>query len=240
MQNWIEHVLEPERLLLAWQAPDPAGIRKRFAVGELVREGDDCILRYFTNEETAAAEALGYAGYPAFRYGVKEHRQGVLPVFLRRLPPRNRPDLAEYKSLFRLRKDAVLSDFALLAYTEAKLPSDGFSLVNTLEGLTPPCELFLELAGYRYYVDGLKAPPRIGAALTIEPEPQNERDRQAIVVRLNGQTIGYINRLQTSRIHGWLQTADVSAVLERLNGHSDKPRAFIFLKVSPRQAKAAA
>jgi hypothetical protein len=109
-----------------------------------------------------------------------EHRGGVLAAFLRRLPPRVRPDFAAYKAQFRLQPDLQLSDFALLAYTGAKLPSDGFTIVDTLEGMSPPCEIVLEVAGYRHYADKLSKTPTVGEKVELVAEPENKVDKQAI------------------------------------------------------------
>src|SRR5262245_59890083 len=112
MPNWIEHICEPSRLLLAWQAPEHMKDRKRFAVGELVRVGNDCTLRYFENDEVREAKNLGFAGYPAFRLERTEY-PNALSTFLRRLPPRGRPDFSNYIAHFRLPPSVAMSDFAL-------------------------------------------------------------------------------------------------------------------------------
>jgi len=234
VERWIRHICEPRRLLLAWQGPDPNGERTRFAVGELLREGDDCVMRYFSGEQVERAKTLGFVGYPAFRLSQREHRGGVLATFLRRLPPRTRPDFGAYKAQFRLGPELEFSDFALLAYTEARLPSDGFSVVNTLEDLRPPCELVLEIVGYRHHGHKLSARPKVDDELEFIPEPNNPHDERAIAIKVNGQTIGYVNRLQTGAFHAWLREGRVRAVLERVNGATDRPRAFMFVSVKDR------
>jgi hypothetical protein len=239
MEHWITRICEPNRLLLAWQGPDPEGERTRFAVAEITREHIACALRYLTGPEVDRAKALGYAGYPAFRLDQQVHQNGVLAAFLRRLPPRSRPDFEAYKAQFRLGEGLDVSDFALLAYTGARLPSDGFSIVNTLEGLCPPCEFVTEIVGHRHYAPKLSFTPKIGEVLELVPEPTNPFDKNAIVVRLRGETFGYVNRLQTSAFHDWLRDGRVEAVLEWMNGPVDRPRAFMFVWVRDRGRAAA-
>ncbi len=120
MGDWIQCPREPDRLLLAWQAPDEKQNRRRFAVGELLRTKPDAVFRYFCGtEDVVMAESLGYSGYPAFRYSQSEHSQGVMPAFMRRLPPRGRPDFLIYLEKLRLTPTSPFSDFALLGASEA-------------------------------------------------------------------------------------------------------------------------
>jgi hypothetical protein len=242
VQNWIEHVVDPQRLFLAWQAPDQFGDRFRWAVGEISRDEGNYTLRFLRGPQfeglnqartESQLDALGYRGYPAFSPRQVVHTQNVLAPFLRRVPPRGRPDFNEYKEQFRLRPDTAVSDFALLGITEAKLPSDGFSLVDPLEGEALPRELLLEVAGHRYYRKLLPQPPLIGQSVEIVPEPDNKHDPNAVKVQIGGLCVGYINRLQAKAFSRWLSQARVTAVVERVNGNSDKPRLFIFVRVTP-------
>ena len=229
--NWIEHVHEPSKLILAWQAPDERRNRTRFAVGEIIKRDGSFVLRYYSDTpDVLKAKELGYEGYAAFSIKSPEHSKDVLSAFMRRLPPRSRPDFRQYLEGLRLTPLASLSDFGLLAYSEAKLPSDGFSLVNTLEDAAVPSEFLLELAGYRHLEPSLTERD-IGATVSLIPEPTNPYDPNAVTVQYGDKIIGYINRLQAPTVAQWIINDQVSAVLERLNGRPDKPRAFIFLWV---------
>jgi hypothetical protein len=219
--NWIDHTCEPRRLILAWQAPDNAGERFRWAVGELTPNVDGIRLRYFSGEEFTSLNqgrtieelrSLGYQGYPGFRIKESEHTNGVLEAFMRRLAPISRSDLAEYKQHFRLKPESKLSPFGMLGYTEAKLPSDGFSVVNPLECTDERFELMLEVAGYRYYVDKVR-PLTVGDVVSFSPEPDNKYDRNAVMVRVEDQCIGYVNRLQAPAFHQWLNDRRVEGAI---------------------------
>lgn len=242
MKNWIEHVHEPDRLLLAWQAPDSVGDRQRWAVGELTRAGADATLRYFTDEEFKAHNfnqpfekmfGYGFRGYPAFPMDQAVHADNVLEAFMRRLPPRNRSDFDRYREHLSLRPETKISDFALLGLSEAQLPSDGFSVVDPLSPDAEPCELISELAGYRYYVKNHPAPP-IGQKVQLVPEPENPFDPNAVMVLNDDGKLGYINRIQAPAILEWIRQGRASALVERLNGRPDRPRAFIYLAAGAR------
>jgi HIRAN domain len=242
MANWIESASEPTCLFLAWQPPDHVADRFRWAVGILERTGvGDCSLRYLSPGEEFEAHnqgrrfdaicKLGYEGYPAFPLKKNRYSTGVLPALMRRLPPPSRPDFAEYKRQFRLPPNLFVTNFALLGRTEAKLPGDGFSIVDPFDGSTANCDLMLEIAGYRYYAE--QTVLSLGDPVSIESEPDNEHDPSAVLVRAAGCKIGNINRLQALAFRRWLAERQVTAVVERLNGRPGKPRAFIFVRVRP-------
>jgi hypothetical protein len=184
--------------------------------------------------------ALGYQGYPAFDLTTTEHTADVLSAFLHRLPPRSRIDFAVYQEHFRVGRWIAVSDFALLGLTEAKLPSDGFSLVDPLDDTGRQIDLVLEVAGYRYYAEAVDLSGAVGDPVEFVAEPTNSFDPAAMMVCFRGQRIGYINRLQAHAFHRWSSEDRVSAVIDRVNGDPQKPRAFIFVQVGPRKEQMAA
>lgn len=240
--NWIENLASPSELILAWQPSDITSDRFRWAVATLKIEDLGCVLRYLREgsgfEEKNAGKSyqelrkLGFEGHPSFDLRKDRHSSGVLEAFLRRLPPRGRKDFRDYLHKFRISSELELSSFSLLGLTEARLPSDGFSLVDPINRDTQICELMLEVAGYRHYVHS--APPiEIGDSIEISHEPENFVDSNAVRLHRHGVTIGYINRLQAPTFLYWLSHRNLSAEIERINGTSDRPRAFIFVKVRP-------
>jgi hypothetical protein len=218
-------------------------------VGEITSHGDVWALRYYKDEaefrnlndgkQVRDATALGYSGFPAFALEQECHRIGVADVFMRRLPPRSRSDFEAYKARFCLHPGLDLSDFALLAHTEAKLPSDGFSVVDPLDGSNAPRDLMLEIAGFRYYAKDITKPLAVEDDAEILIEPGNKHDKDAVQICVRGEKVGNINRLQTHAFHRWLAGYSVEALIERLNGSADHPRAFTFIKVRPKVMVAA-
>jgi hypothetical protein len=240
MVEWLQHVGDPTDLILAWQADDRTGVRFRWAVATLRRAGSDCVLSYLdadtefpiANQERKYGEILdlGYRGYPGFKPNAGKHREGVLASFMRRLPPRTRSDFDAYLRHFRVPSGKHLSDFALLGLTEAKLPNDGFSIVDPLHGYNPPIDLLCEVAGYRYYSGDLQE-PQVGAPVNIVPEPDNEHDQNAVKFDISGAKVGNVNRLQAATFLRWISTSTLDASVERVNGTVDRPRLYIMTKV---------
>lgn len=241
--NWITEASEPDHLILAWQAPDEFKDRARFAVGALTCRGGEVRLRYFGDSDEFARlnpgrtysqmVDYGYAGYPGFLPDRPEYSAGVIEAFMRRLPPRTRPDFAAYEQHLRVRPGTELSDFALLGLSEAYLPSDGFSVVDPLDPDVDQRQLIVEVAGYRYYAAKAEGPlPTVGDRVAIVAEDDNTFDARAVAVMFQGHKIGNINRLQVETFRTWAAQARIEATVDRLNGRADRPRLFLFVRVA--------
>jgi hypothetical protein len=60
------------------------------------------------------------------------------------------------------------------------------------------------------------------------------------MVCVDTHRIGYVNRLQAPAFHRWLNDRQIEAVIERVNGNTDRPRVLVFVWVTPRSHQAAA
>jgi len=229
--RYIEHIIEPEKLLLSWQARE--GERQRMFVAELVRNGDDADLVYLKNsEEFSKAQHLGFKEYPGFSIE-KDIYKNVLTSFMKRLPPRSRGDFCRFLDALRIKSVAEISNFALLGYSRAKLPDDDFTVIHPFGNALPPFEFMLPVQGYRYYKERLP----LGSLsdemqACFEAEPSNEHDPKAIKIIINGVTAGYVCRGLTSSFHKWLQDGlTITANVERINGTQEKPAVYLYVSV---------
>jgi len=68
------------------------------------------------------------------------------------------------------------------------------------------------------------------AQVTLEPAA-GLLGSTSMRVKARGDVVGYVNRLQTATFHKLLREGSVEATLDRLNGSSDRPRAFMFVRV---------
>lgn len=227
----IRHIFEPSRLPLVWQ--DPTGeSRDRLVVGELRREESELVFSYCTGSpDFEKAEQLGFRGYPAFRKFDQTYREGVAEAFLRRIPPRKRTDFDKYLDNFRLPTDSPITDLALLAYSGAKLPSDGFSFVHPFDGVSSDCELLMEVAGFRHQSQIPLQDLNVGALAEFEPEPENPFDANSVKVLIENKLIGYVNRIQTTSFNRWISSCHLRAWVERLNGRPERPLVYLFVEV---------
>ena len=233
--NLIEHIIEPRRLWLVWR-PGPSDLRQtRRVVGEITRDGatSPVRLRYITDTpDFAAAKADGFEGYPAFPLKAVEHTSNVLEAFLRRLPPRSREDFGDYLTRHRLPGAFPNSDMALLGYTGAKLPGDGFELCLDLSDARPPFEIVFEVAGFRYQSEIRASDVYVGDPVTFKLDVENPHDPYAVAIFYTGIKIGYISRAYNKAFCNWVKRGySISGTVERINGKPERPLVYIFVVV---------
>jgi len=113
---------------------------------------------------------------------------------MRRLPPRKREDFAKYLAQHGLPAPFQHSDFALLGYTGARLPSDGFALVPEFPPDELPCDYLTEVAGLRHVFNGDIALINVGDSVFFVTDKDNAIDADALTVVCKGHMIGYVNR----------------------------------------------
>lgn len=255
----LQHIVEPVALLLTWQPVDEHHpVRTRRVVARIDRQGADATFRYLQNtDDFRAAWAAGFKGHPAFKLGIQDERNvgkgvgndedsdrqvfktGVLETFLRRLPPRKREDFPDFLAMHRLPSPFVHSDFALLGYTGAKLPSDGFSIVPIFSANSAPCDLVLEVAGFRHEPNADIAALCIGDEVRLVAQEDNPHDINAVAIFHVDEgnpdagllRIGYVNRAMTGILRLWMKDRQVSATIERVNGKPQRPLVYIRLCV---------
>lgn len=230
----ITHIFHPTRLWLIWQ-PGPGAVGRRYVVAEIVTDGSGAMLRYLNNtSDFAEARAQGFQGYPAFKLAESEHREGVLDVLMKRLPPASRSDFPNYLRNYRLPADHQIPPFALLGYTTAKLPGDGFSLLMDLSTARSPLDLVMELAGSRYQQADeafWSALQDFSGELTVVAEPGNPVDASAVALFAGGLKIGYINRVYAPHIKSWLEANKVSIRIDRVNGTAERRLVYVFAAI---------
>lgn len=231
----IQHIIEPNRVWLVWQTSLPGHQRLRRFVGEVrnTTENNGVTFRYLEGtNDLQLAKNEGFEGFPAFKLNSTEHTQGVLEAFMRRLPPRNREDFNEYLARHRLPDDFKFSDLALLAYTGAKLPGDGFEFCPDLNEARPPLELVIEIAGFRHQSSVKSDDLVLGDAVTFALEPDNPSDSQAIAIYYANCRIGYVGRTHTQSFHHWISKGySIEAKIERINGKPERPLIYLFVTV---------
>lgn len=233
--RFIQHLIEPDRLILTWQAQDTPS-RSRYIVGQLVRKGTRVELQYFFGSaDYIEAASHGFRGYPAFpnKEGATHDNQ-VVEAFIRRLPPRSRSDFSRFLELRGINSNEKISDFALLGYTGARLPDDGFELVHPFDEVTEPYELIIEIAGFRYAsevpIDNLSEEQ----AVDFVRDSENPHDARAIRIEHNGRKLGYLDRGRLDLFHKHLDAGDaIQGEIVRKNGTAERPLVYVYTQIIP-------
>ncbi len=231
MTRLIEHLVEPQRLLLFWQARESQK-RSRYHVGQLVKRDGHVVLQYSVETEMALAKEAGFQGYPAFPLKQVEHHHQVMEAFTRRLPPRTRRDFSRYLELRAIPSDAEISDFALLGYSGAKLPDDGFELVHSFDEPPAAFEVLIEVAGFRHEAELEVSELQAGDVVQFVPEPDNPMDSSAIRMESNGCKLGYVPRGHLNMLNRMLSGgADLTGEVFRFNGTPDRPLVYVLTQI---------
>ncbi len=231
--NILRHIAEPSRLLMTWQPLDEtASSRTRRVIGEIRREKEgQIVFRYLQHtSDFEEARKAGFKGFPAFHLKDKddnEVRQGVIESLMRRLPPRKREDFDDFLAQHRLPSPFNNSDMALLGYTGARLPSDGFALVPDFSASEVPCDYLMEVAGLRHIFGTDISSIHVGDPVEFVVDHDNPVDQDALLVICQGQKIGYVNRAFRETLHRWLKQYHVSATIEKLNGKPERPLVYV-------------
>jgi hypothetical protein len=227
--NFINHIIEPTRLFLSWRILD--GLATRYIVAELYKTNESTVdFKYLTEtEDFRKAQEKGFVFHTAFQ-DIHLTYYNVLDTFTRRIPPRKREDFSKYLAGLRLKGDAVLSDFALLGYSGAKLLSDSFSIIHPFDHVKGKCELFLEVANFK---KEFKEKIEIGMPVSflIEPSFKNSKEKRIQVIIFK-QVVGEIHQVLVPSFFDWLEQNRIEcAVVEKVNGTLDCPNIYLYVAV---------
>ena len=223
--------IEPNRLKVVWQSG--GSDRSKYVVGELVRAGGRVSLSYFLDsEQFFRAFAAGFRGHPAFPMRNPCHHENVLEILARRLPSRQRNDFYLYLVRHNINPNVSISDFALLGYTNGKLPSDGFSFVIDFRFQELPLVFPIEISGFRYH-GGMSIPTEnlLKSYVTFHHEAENPYDPYAISVASDGIVLGYVPRYYAEDLRKWHHWISLSGFIDRIEGPPKKPEVHVMLHI---------
>lgn len=237
--KYLTHLVNPDRLLLLWQAVDrktnkPLG--ERFVVGEVRDESGQFYLRYYDNENThRAITEHGFSGMTAFPYEAgKSYNGSVKDALAKRVASPERSDYIEYLRSYRLPSDRELSLMQLLAYTGGGLAGDGFSFAYTFDKAVPPFDFTFEIAGFRHN-EGMTIEPITQLSnqpIMMVEEPTNSSDPMAVAVMYGSIKLGFVPKgLAETVKNAILNRYHVAAFITRINGTKERPAIHVMVEV---------
>ena len=95
-----------------------------------------------------------------------------------------------------------------------------------------PCEYVMEVAGTRHVLQSALSDLHVGDVVSIEPDPSNAMESDALAVLHRGHRIGYVNRALKGMFHRWLKSGRMTATIERQNGKPNRPLVFVRVSLS--------
>lgn len=228
--HFIENIVEPTKLLMTWSSSEQIH-RTRYTIAELHKVGDKVTLRYLANtKDFREAQKKGFESYPAFPNTDIEYDHGVVDVLMRRLAPKSRSDYSQYLTNYRIKPETKLSNFGLLGYTGARLPSDGFAIINPFFKTEGPFEFLVEIAGYRH-LSKTEASTLIGSKASFRKNFDNERQEDTVEIFINETHTGYITRALVPDFIAWMKSGRIKdSWVEKINGNPGHPLIFLFVK----------
>ena len=238
--NFIQHIIEPTKLFLAWRSVSEPGFMP-YPVGELTLNDEKINLKYLVDSpDFKRAQELGFEPHPAFP-DVHKIYYDVLDTFTRRLPPRSRGDFPQYLEAIRLKPDTVLTPFALLGYSGAKLLSDGFSIIHPFHDIDTECELLLEIFGFEKIFENknIEIGSKLHFSMVYWPHPNLQKQECVIALKAGGELIGFVNKALIPSILKWYHEHRIAGVwIEKINGVNQPGIGYIFIKVTKNNFKA--
>lgn len=181
-----------DSLLVTWQQP---ATRTYYLMGTLRKVGGE---RYSFSYYPGVEDQSGFRPLPGFADTNKTYVSGVLfPLFSSRLMSYKRPDRTEWLASLGLGVDA--DPFEILGRSLGLRVADTIELYPepTVDLARKTVAAEVPIHGLRYHEEGMavlaKGELARGDVLVVHPEPGNEVDPRALVVRTSGGVqLGYI------------------------------------------------
>jgi hypothetical protein len=237
-----------QRLVVAWQHPAERSIAP---VGFLTYDGDTYRFTYVRNALTVK-DFRPLPGFDDLRRSY--HSDRLFPLFAQRAMDARRPDYERYVHNLGLegdpgpweqiaRSQGRREGDTIQLFPEPVLDGDEVRCLFLVHGIRhvhkgPKVLLGISVEVTRNQVDAVLSKLRPGDQLSIIPEPENEKNPQAIVVMGEPLVpVGWVPDLLVEDVHRLIRQAHVTVTAEHING-PDAPwhlRLLAQLRATPAQ-----
>lgn len=220
---WDKMLRNQFELWLIWQNPFS---RQRYHVGTLVHDKSGYCFTYRTHGERSLKDALldEYQPHLSFPDLNKVYRvPNLFAAFARRLPDPRRSDFKSILSELGLSVDYTPMD--LLNATGGRVATDTYEFVKPVETHFGEFAIEFYVAGWRYYDgDAIADHLCIGQIVDLESEPDNPRDRNAVVIlSLGNRKLGYVPAYYSWFMNEVIRTKNgFTAVIKEFNPDVDE------------------
>lgn len=190
-------------IYLVWQDPST---RRRMVVGKLER-GNGYTFTYEQDYEKAMEH--GWDMLKSFPEKKVYHSEKMFPAFSSRLPDPKRRDIDTILQEYEI---DYYDEYELLKKTGARLPIDSYEFVDPIfpEDEVVVREFYISGVRHSDICDGSECasmqPVNVGDELTLEMEPDNSEDENAVKICTSGGIkVGYIPRYYSEAVTGRLK-----------------------------------
>lgn len=209
---------EFDKIYLSWRKA--AGAR-RYIVGVIEKHAALYSFHYDADEVNKARND-GFALYIEFPDINKRYSENVLEIFSQRLIKSDRPDIKSFYDFWEIEPKYRNDKFYLLGHTQGLLPTDNFEFLadyNPIRGL----HFLSDIAGSSHYTIHSDKVQR-NDILTYELEPDNQYDKNAVMVMKGDLKIGYIKKIHclvfskpgAENLHLQVKEIEGSGIIKRL------------------------
>ena len=207
--------------------------KKQYIVGTLSKNGK---YEFEYNEEVDLAIKNGFTLLTAFPKREKYECETLFPAFLSRLPDKKRSDIANILNKYGL---AEYDAYQLLKRSGAKLPIDDIYFIDPIFDINDKFERTFPIAGSRYYMNcnngnncAKNCDLKIGDKLSLELEPENERDSNAVKILYNDKILGYIPRYYSENVTRIIkENKKYKCIVQEINLNDDDCQNCIIIKL---------
>ena len=208
---------------------------KRYIVGEIVKENNSYTLNYFDNINFSEDAKEQYSGFVAFDMNTKKsYDNGVMELFQKRLPPKQRQDYSDYLRSNRINENLKnnLDSFTLIGLTGGQIEGDGFSFQPVIDVNNNNFQVFFNIAGFRHHSN---YPNDINLLrdkqVTLHAEKYNQHDAHAIKIMYKDYNLGYVPYGYNKEIHKFLDRIDF-AIISKINGIFTRPNIGLVVSIT--------
>lgn len=190
-------------ILLIWKDPQK---RRNYTVGELSINGN---YEFKYGYEIEEAIENGFERIIPFDDLDKVYKRDILfPAFTSRLPDKKRRGIEEILKKYNLKE---YDEYKLLKRSGAKLPIDNLEFIDPILENDKKFKREFYIQGLRYYCNcegedcNENMEIELNKILELKLEPDNEYDKNAIMIMNNNKCIGYVPRYYNEPIKKQLE-----------------------------------
>ncbi len=187
---------EFSKIFLSWRRGKGS---RRHIVGLLERSLDNQVSFQYLPLAKELKKTEGFIPYFEFQNLDEIYTTNVMKIFSHRLIKSERPDAANFYDFWDIEKIKTTDSFYVLGKSQGLTILDNFEFLADFQP-NENIDFVTDLSGLSY-LNLLRDTVKSGDSLTYQFESNNPIDSEAVVVKFNGQNVGYIKQIHCKVFH---------------------------------------